>query len=220
VTNQAQKPSRKSLLDRSISFRLASQCQPSRCLAWRRIAGPRLCWRWAGTGWLRLAVASRSSELFAGAWSAGPAPRDRLLSAAAAYRRAARRGGLLCRCACPIVAGIRGRAAVDQRLETIVSLRWIGLRRSWRRGLKRQACCCFWRDAEHRRPLGMKLDHEISKDRAIPSYKKYLDISIPYNHIAEAARRRRGPLFCPAARFAVCVANKRSVIASREYGLY
>src|SRR5258707_3898989 len=31
---------------------------------------------------LRLAVASRSSELFAGAWSAGPAPRDRLLSAA------------------------------------------------------------------------------------------------------------------------------------------
>src|SRR5439155_14722594 len=58
--------------------------------------------------------------------------------------RAAMRGGLrLCRCVCAIVAAIRGRAAIDQRLETIVSLRWIGLGGSWRRGLKRQACCCF-----------------------------------------------------------------------------
>jgi hypothetical protein len=66
----------------------------------------------------------------------------------------------------------------------------------------------------------MKLDHEISKDRAIPSSKKYLFVSMPYARIAEAANCRRDLLFCPAARFAVCVAYRRSVIASREYGLY
>jgi hypothetical protein len=46
-------------------------------------------------------------------------------------------------------------------------VRRVGLGGSWLRGLKRQACCCFWRDA--RRPLGIKLDHEISKDRATPA---------------------------------------------------
>ena len=66
----------------------------------------------------------------------------------------------------------------------------------------------------------MKLDHEISKDRAIPGSKKYLYIAMAYTRIAETAGRRRDLLFCPAARFAVCVANKRSVIASQEYGLY
>src|SRR5258707_6533755 len=108
----------------------------------------------------------------------------------------ARRSGLVCRCACPIVAGIRRCAAVDQGLETIVPLQRIGLGGSWRRGLKRQACCCFWRDAEHRRPLGMKLDHEISKDRAIPSSKKYLYISISYARIVETA----GPPFLPGGK--------------------
>jgi hypothetical protein len=66
----------------------------------------------------------------------------------------------------------------------------------------------------------MKLDHGISKDRAIPSSKKYLYISIAYSHIAETAEAATRPLFCPAARFAVCLANERRVIASREYGLY
>jgi hypothetical protein len=66
----------------------------------------------------------------------------------------------------------------------------------------------------------MKLDQEISKDRATPGSKKYLYISMLYARIAEAASYRQDLLFCPAARFAVCVAYRRSVIASREYGLY
>ena len=66
----------------------------------------------------------------------------------------------------------------------------------------------------------MKLDHEISKDRAIPRPKKYLYVSISYARIGEAEDCRRDLLFCPAARFAVCVAYRPSVIASREYGLY
>jgi hypothetical protein len=59
----------------------------------------------------------------------------------------------------------------------------------------------------------MKLDHEISKDRAIPRPKKYLYIAMAYACIAEAAECRRDLIFCPAARFAVCVAYRRSVIA-------
>ena len=55
----------------------------------------------------------------------------------------------------------------------------------------------------------MKLDHEISKDRAIPLAKKYLYIAMAYARIAEAANFRRDLLFCPAARFAVCVEYQR-----------
>jgi hypothetical protein len=46
----------------------------------------------------------------------------------------------------------------------------------------------------------MKLDHEISKDRAIPSSKKYLYISISYARIVETAGRRRGPPFLPGGK--------------------
>jgi hypothetical protein len=66
---------------------------------------------------------------------------------------------------------------------------------------------------------------EISKDRASPILKKYIDISMTYFYGGEAAALRRRFLFCPAARFAVCDPAKRAavqgtVIASRQDGLY
>jgi hypothetical protein len=49
---------------------------------------------------------------------------------------------------------------------------------------------------------------EISKDRASPIYKKYIDISMVYFHGGEASALRQRFLFCPAARFAVCSRKK------------
>jgi hypothetical protein len=50
---------------------------------------------------------------------------------------------------------------------------------------------------------------EISKDRASPISKKYLDISMIYFDGAEASGLRHRFLFCPAARFAVRDREKR-----------
>ncbi|MGA9091616.1 MAG: hypothetical protein WB420_21190 [Bradyrhizobium sp.] len=48
----------------------------------------------------------------------------------------------------------------------------------------------------------------ISKDRAIPGLKKYHYISMPYGGARPAGAIWRRSLFCPAARFAVCSAQK------------
>jgi hypothetical protein len=55
----------------------------------------------------------------------------------------------------------------------------------------------------------MKLDPTISKDRAIPSFKKYQCVSIAYGPVRELLSRAGNRLFCPAARFAVCGMQKR-----------
>jgi hypothetical protein len=44
---------------------------------------------------------------------------------------------------------------------------------------------------------------EISKDRASPILKKYLDISMVYFGDTGTSARQQRFLFCPAARFAV-----------------
>jgi hypothetical protein len=67
----------------------------------------------------------------------------------------------------------------------------------------------------------MKLDPTISKDRAIPSSKKY---AIRFNSLCPCAgttEPRRQPPFLPGGK--ICRlrhAKAVGVIASREYGLY
>jgi hypothetical protein len=88
-------------------------------------------------------------------------------------------------------------------------VRRVGLGGSWLRGLKRQACCCFWRDA--RRPLGIKLDHEISKDRATPPQ----EIPIYYNGLCLYRGSRgvpAGPHFLPGGK----ICRLRCVSAERD----
>jgi len=71
-------------------------------------------------------------------------PVDSSFEAFAVIVRAALRCGLLlCRCACAIVTGVGGRAAIDQRLEIIASLRWVRFCGFRRRGLEGHACRCF-----------------------------------------------------------------------------
>ena len=91
------------------TFGLAPDCWTASVLALVPASGSELC----------LAVASRSSELLAAAWSAGPAPRDRLLSAATGVS-SARRGEAGC-CA---VAPARSLPVSDGALLSI---------RAWKR---------------------------------------------------------------------------------------
>jgi hypothetical protein len=62
----------------------------------------------------------------------------------------------------------------------------------------------------------------FSKDRATRVWQKNHDISDAYMNGYQIAGHDRGPLFCPAARFAVLepLQTGDRLIASREYGLY
>jgi hypothetical protein len=55
----------------------------------------------------------------------------------------------------------------------------------------------------------MKLEAKVSKDRATFRPKKYRYISMVYRRIRGTTEARRRPLFCPAARFAVCATQNR-----------
>ena len=77
-----------------------------------------------------LALASRSSESLFAARSAAAVSRDRRLSAAAGLVGAALRGDVLLGARIVVGAGVvavGGRVAVDQRRETVVPARLVGL---------------------------------------------------------------------------------------------
>jgi hypothetical protein len=73
----------------------------------------------------------------------------------------------------------------------------------------------------HGAAFGNETGPEISKDRAIPGYKKYCYISIAYERMRETTEPRWRPPFLPGGK--ICRlphAKAVGVIASREYGLY
>jgi hypothetical protein len=67
----------------------------------------------------------------------------------------------------------------------------------------------------------MKLEAQVSKDRATFRPKKYQYISIVYRRMRGTTEARRRPLFLPGGKICrLCHAKQARVIASREYGLY
>jgi hypothetical protein len=73
----------------------------------------------------------------------------------------------------------------------------------------------------HGAASGNETGPEISKDRAIPTPKKYQYISASYEHMRETTEPLRRSPFLPGGK--ICrlrPAKAACVIASREYGLY